>query len=75
MLLKSVENFNRLFDEWDDLYGVLDVISEDLKNVVGCLGDVVLDFNIVKDKIVDLEVSIESMKFEVEIFKVKFLVV
>lgn len=75
MLLKSVENFNRLFDEWDDLYGVLDVISEDLKNVVGCLDDVVLDFNIVKDKIVDLEVSIESMKFEVEIFKVKFLVV
>lgn len=75
MLLKSVENFNRLFDEWDDLYGVLYVISEDLKNVVGCLGDVVLDFNIVKDKIVDLEVSIESMKFEVEIFKVKFLVV
>ena len=34
MLSKSVENFNRLLDERDDLHGALDVISEDLKQAV-----------------------------------------
>ena len=75
MLLKSVENFNRLLDERDDLHGALDVISEDLKNVAGCLDDVVPDLNTAKDKIADLEVSIESMKSEVETFKAKSSVV
>ena len=75
MLSKSVENFNRLLDERDDLHGALDVISEDLKNVAGCLDDVVPDLNTAKNKIADLEVSFESMKSEVETLKAKSSVV
>ena len=71
MLSKSVENFNRLLDERDDLHSTLDVISEDLHDVAGCLDDVVPDLNTAKNKIADLEVSFESMKSEVETLKAK----
>ncbi|XP_022788802.1 uncharacterized protein LOC111328597 [Stylophora pistillata] len=66
MLSKSVENFNRLLNERDDLQGALHVISEDLGNMAGCLDVVVLDLSTSKDRIADLEATIETMKSEVK---------
>lgn len=65
-LSKSVENFNSLLNERDDLKGALHVISEDLDDMAGCLDDVVLDVSTAQDKIANLEVSLESMKSEVK---------
>ena len=65
-ILKTVENFNRLLNERDDLQGALDVISEDLEDVVSCMHNVVVELNTTIYKVANLEGNLESMKSEVK---------
>ena len=65
-ILTTVENFNRLLNERDDLQGALYVISEDLEDVVSCMHNVVVELNTTKYKVANLEVNLESMKSEVK---------
>ena len=65
-ILTTVENFNRLLNERDDLQGTLDVISEDLEDVVSCMHNVVVELNTTKYKVANLEGNLESMKSEVK---------
>ena len=65
-ILATVENFNRLLNERDDLQGTLDVISEDLEDVVSCMHNVVVELNTTKYKVANLEGNLESMKSEVK---------
>ena len=65
-ILTTVENFNRLLNERDDLQGALDVINEDLEDVVNCMHYVVVDLNTTKYNVANLEDNLESMKSEVK---------
>ncbi|XP_022788790.1 uncharacterized protein LOC111328585 [Stylophora pistillata] len=65
-IIATVENFNSLVNERDDLQGSLEVISEDLDEVASCMRNIVLELNITTNKVANLGISLDSVKSEVK---------
>ena len=65
-ILNTVEDFNRLLNERDDLRASVAIISEDVEEVKTSMKNVVIQMNKTKSQVTNLQIDLASVKCEVK---------
>ena len=70
-VLRSVDDFNTVLDQRDDLQGDLNVLHDDVEVVRNRMANVVFDLNMIQSKVLNFETNLASVKSAVQKVTIK----